>query len=224
MTDPFVDEPYKSRLYPDYVVVPRPQPSDTALAFFGGKKDGLFVDIGAHDGNTWSNSLPFELNYGWSGICIEPQIHLFKKLVHTRKARCMNVAVSDQDGVEEFTFVPGDACAISGLTSKMDQRHLGRIDDEVRKSNGKIQKAMLTCRTLTSILDEYNMSHINYLSIDTEGSEPQIIAGIDFSRISIDLISMEVNYELDPIVNMMEARGYKYLTKTCGDCFFTKRA
>ena len=49
--------------------------------FFPVKSDGVFVDIGAHDGITLSNTWFFENYLGWTGYCFEPNPSLFAKLV-----------------------------------------------------------------------------------------------------------------------------------------------
>ena len=63
---------------------------------------------------------------------------------------------------------------------------------------------------------------IDYLSIDTEGSEIQIINGINFDKIDVTLISMEVNYEIQPVTDFMKSKNYKFIQKICGDAFYTK--
>ena len=52
--------------------------------YFKGKKNGVFVDIGAHDGITLSNTYVLEKELGWTGICVEPMDHEYKKLTECR--------------------------------------------------------------------------------------------------------------------------------------------
>ena len=53
--------------------LPYPQPWEFVLEkYFVDQKDGFYVDVGAHNGITYSNTAHFDLNLGWSGICIEP--------------------------------------------------------------------------------------------------------------------------------------------------------
>jgi hypothetical protein len=67
--------------------------------FFKSKDgQGYFVDVGAYDGVTFSNSLFFERHLGWSGICIEPLPAAFEKLRGSRTAVCLNCAVADREG------------------------------------------------------------------------------------------------------------------------------
>ena len=61
---------------------------------------------------------------------------------------------------------------------------------------------------LQSVLDKYNIHEIDYCSIDTEGSEFNIIKSIDFSRTKIKIFSIENNYNSEEIKNFLEERGY----------------
>src|SRR5947207_13570279 len=66
--------------------------------FFRGKRGGVFLDIGAYDGETLSNTLFFEKTMGWTGLCVEPLPAAFAKLRATRKAVCENISVADFEG------------------------------------------------------------------------------------------------------------------------------
>ena len=68
--------------------------------FFSGREVGVFVDVGAHDGVTLSNSLFFEEKRSWSGLCVEPNPNVFQKLEQSRSAVCTNVAVASTEGQE----------------------------------------------------------------------------------------------------------------------------
>src|SRR5262249_35133335 len=97
--------------------------------FFKGKRNGVFVDVGAYDGERFSNTLFFEKTMGWRGLCIEPLPSAFAKLTASRAAICENVCVSDFEG--EADFVEADAGSDeqmwSGLTSRFDPRHVQRL-------------------------------------------------------------------------------------------------
>jgi hypothetical protein len=56
--------------------------------FFRGRRNGVFLDIGAYDGETLSNTLFFEESMGWTGLCVEPLPSAFAKLKARRKAVC----------------------------------------------------------------------------------------------------------------------------------------
>src|SRR5260221_7249446 len=69
--------------------------------FFRTKREGVFVDIGAHDGIFYSNTKFFE-ELGWQGLCIEPIPEVFEQLKKNRKAICIQGCISDQVGKSSF--------------------------------------------------------------------------------------------------------------------------
>jgi hypothetical protein len=75
---------------------------------------------------------------------------------------------------------------------------------------------------LQTILDEHNISDIDYCSIDTEGSEFNIIKSIDFDKTNIKIFSIENNYGTDDIKNYLETKGYILYTKIQWDDIFIK--
>lgn len=75
---------------------------------FKGYKNGVFVDVGAHDGISINNTLYFEQNYNWSGVNIEPIISVYNKLIINRpKSININAAVCNDDGEQEFVLAKG---------------------------------------------------------------------------------------------------------------------
>jgi FkbM family methyltransferase len=219
MIDIFTNEKYR-HLYG--AGAPRPQPSDFAVHFLNNKKDGFFLDIGANDGITWSNSLTFELNFNWKGICVEPHPVAYEKLIKNRSCECLNCAISDNSGDFDFLFIKGEAEMLSGLVDKFDPRHLQRINTEVQNNKDETSVKKIKCHTISELMKKIGINKIDYLSIDTEGSEMQIINGIDFEELDITLISMEVNYEIQPVTDFMKTKNYKFIQKICGDAFYTK--
>jgi FkbM family methyltransferase len=218
--DIFTDSKY-SYLYPDGA--PRPQPSDFVVEFFKDKKDGIFIDVGASDGLTWSNSLTLEVNYNWTGLCIEPHPSAFKKLIECRTNKCLNCAVSKTEGVVDFLVIEGYAEMLSGLVDCYDQRHVERIRREVDTHGDKINVVKIDSIPLTKILNSNNIKRVDYLSVDTEGSEISVMDSIDLSQLDINLISLECNYDLEELNSYMNNKGYKFLQKICCDAFYTKK-
>ena len=72
-----------------------------AFELLGELKHGVFIDIGANDGITFSNSLLFG-EMGWEGICVEPNPITFKELGECRNCHCLNACITDCDGSVDF--------------------------------------------------------------------------------------------------------------------------
>ena len=78
--------------------------------------------------------------------------------------------------------------------------------------------------TLQKICKKYKIYNIDYLSLDVEGSELKVLQGIDFNKINITLIGVEINYEEDKkaIFDILNNNNYIFIKKL-GDYFFKKK-
>ena len=169
---------------------------------YNGKRDGYFVDVGAHDGISLSNTYLLEKEYAWTGICVEPMPSIFTKMQEIRTAsKCYCCAVYSQDDLE-LEFVEADV--LSGIVSHIDS-HKWILQ------NSKIQ---VKTKTLTTLLNESNAPrYIDYLSLDTEGSELEILRGTDLDKYQFGYINVEHNY-VEPrrsqMRQLLESKGYVY--------------
>lgn len=157
-------------------------------------RNGVFLDIGAHDGETLSNSLFFEEELGWSGICFEPIPEIFEKLKQRRKCICINAPVYNKKTSVNFLKNNGYTEMLSGILETYDSNHKQRITDENKQYGGESETIQLETVLLNDVLEEYDIKTIDYLSIDTEGSEFEILSSIDYEKYNINVISVEVNY------------------------------
>lgn len=172
------------------------------LDFYKFKQDGYFIEIGAHNGVYLSNTYLLEKNYNWKGICIEPLPDTYQKLVHNRSSSiCINKALFHTAGLS----VPFNACdAASGITEKINC-HFEVLD---------YPQIFVETDTLNNVLEQSNApKFIEYLSIDTEGSEYDILSNVDFAKYTFGLIHVEHNY-VEPnrtnIKNLLESKNYHY--------------
>jgi FkbM family methyltransferase len=183
---------------------------------FKGYKNGVFVDVGAHDGLSINNTIYFEKNNNWSGINIEPNPNVFNRLVKNRPNSInLNYAVSEKEAKLDFMMNTGYTEMLSGLKDNYDTKHLQRIEREVKIHGGKNNIIKVTAKRLESILDDNNISKINYLSIDVEGAEFSVIKSINFEKVFIDIIGFENNYisKSIPIIEYLQEKGYVLIHK-----------
>jgi FkbM family methyltransferase len=189
-------------------------------AIFNKKRNGYFIDIGAHDGVAYSNSFFFEKERGWRGICFEPNPNVFSKLKANRKCDVRNECVSNKTGKVSFMVVSGWAEMLSGIVENYDQRHLKRIDASVEKHGG--EKAYFDVECIR--LDQINLpTEIDYINIDVEGSELKVLEGIDFDTSLVKVLTIENNYNSAEIGEFMLNRGYKKL-RVLGDEIYVKES
>lgn len=182
---------------------------------FKGKRDGVFVDLGAYDGATYSNTLFFEEELGWTGICVEPHPLLFEKLAKTRTCICIQGCVSNFNGQVDFLqiddgpekHVDGPKM-LGGIYHNYDMRHIQRVFQEIEHDKGSQQLTKVNAYLLNDILTQHNLYHIDYLSIDTEGSEMDIIKAIDYDKFDIDIIDVEKNFNTNDFKDFFITKGF----------------
>jgi FkbM family methyltransferase len=183
-------------------------------------KDGVFIDVGAHNGVAFSNTLTLERYFDWSGICIEPLPNVFEQLQQNRKCVCENIAISSTNKIDNFLQVSGYAEMLSGLIKNYHPNHVKRIDNEVKGMGGSKNVIQVKCATLSSLFEKHNIHHVHYLSIDVEGSEEEVLNSIDFSKTFIDVIDLENNYNNTKIVDFLATKGFFVLKKIDFDILF----
>ena len=193
------------------------QDSYLETTVFKGFKHGVFVDVGAYDGIHINNTLYFEQTNQWTGINIEPIPKIFDYLM-TNRPNCINVncAIYNEEGETDFLLNTGYTEMLSGIKNTFDQRHITRLEDENNQMGSTTEVVKVATKKLTSILQEHDISHIHYLSIDVEGAEFEVIQSIDFDTIFIDVIGFENNYDDNsiPIIDFLEKHNYIVLHKS----------
>jgi FkbM family methyltransferase len=175
--------------------------------YFAGRCGLTFVDIGAYDGETFSNTLFFEETLGWTGLCIEPLPDAFEKLQKRRRATCIRTAIADYEGKGQFLEVQarGTEAMLSGLAEQYEAQHKERLAREATS----IRKISVPVRRLDALLEEAGIRRIDYCSIDTEGAEHLILSSIDPDKYEIGILSVENNYKNPRISDLLEGRGYR---------------
>lgn len=188
-----------------------------------GKRKGVFVDIGANDGVTFSNTLYLERELGWTGIAVEPIPKVFAKLAANRTCQVVEGCVGDPPGKRKFRVVTGYAEMLSGLSNEYDPRHEDRVRREVSEKGGEIQEIEVECFDFNALLSGHGITTCDYLTIDVEGGEWSIIKSIDFKRFDIRIIGVENNYRDTRVRDFLAQTGYK-LHSVVGDDFFVRVA
>lgn len=181
--------------------------------YYKNKPNGVFLEIGADDGIDKSNTKFFE-ELGWTGICIEPSPDRFSKLVINRSCICENIAVFDKETEIDFLDISGWGKGLSGIVDSYDNQHVTRIGWELRNPENRGHKTIkVKTNTLNNILENHKVFNIDFCTIDTEGSEYEILKDFDFDKFNIDIIIVENNYGLNNVKNLLESKGYELISK-----------
>jgi FkbM family methyltransferase len=163
-------------------------------SFFKEKKDGFYVDIGAHDGITGSNTYLYD-QLGWSGICVEPNKNRYDDLEKNRTSKNYNCVVSNIDKeYVDFCLMDGYAEMLSGIVEKYTENHKKRILRDCEEHKCKREKVSIRNYKFNDLIENKN---IDFLSVDTEGGELDILESIDHDQYNINIICFENNNQFD---------------------------
>lgn len=190
---------------------------------FNQKENGVFVEIGAHNGISFSNSFFFEKNRSWTGICVEPMPRAFNELSKNRKCTCVNACISDTDGEDELILVEGHSEMLSGLKKELDPRHCERIQTEIKEFGGKTESIKIKTLCFNNLMHANGIQHVDFCSIDVEGAEWKIIQNINFDKIVIEAISIENNYDDSRIIDFFASKGFDFVGKLGADQIFVRQ-
>jgi FkbM family methyltransferase len=177
-----------------------------AIAINNFKKNGFFVEFGATNGITLNNTYLLEKHYCWQGILAEPAKIWHKELENTRSCNIEKNCVWTASG-EKLNFLEVEA----GEFSTIKEYRNSDLNFKIRK---KKKEYVVETISLNDLLEKYNApQHIDYLSIDTEGSEYNIIEKINFNKYKFNFITIEHNYSenRDKILMLLNKNGYKRL-------------
>jgi FkbM family methyltransferase len=185
---------------------------------------GQFLDIGAHDGVTHSNTWFFEKHRGWDGVCVEPNPAVFKRLAANRTCMTLNCCVSDVSGPVRFQKISGYSEMLSGVVDKYEAEHAQRIRDEMQAHGGSSEIISVNARTFAEVVTGRGLSEINYLSIDTEGGEYEILRSIDFRKFFVHAISVEHRVpQREMMMALMREQNFELIKSMGGDLLFLNR-
>jgi FkbM family methyltransferase len=185
-----------------------------AYMYLPKKKDGFFIDIGASDGLVCNNTYIFE-KIGWKGICIEPQPDVFRNcLKRNRKCDCYNVALSSEND-ENVDFLKMHGMRNSSGLNKDMSESLKKLAEKY----GKVEIIKVKTITFNELMKKYpDTTEIDFMSIDAEGHEIEILQAINFEKYKFKLITIEQND--GKVREYMRQNGYKIFLETGLDIMF----
>lgn len=172
--------------------------------YFPNQTKGLCIEVGAYDGIKGSNTKYFD-DLGWETICIEPNPNIFKLLEQNRPNSInINCAAHDNFGVNKFYIYKFHSGIESSLSSlKTDPRLVVDYDDAIQEIN------IVNVLSIPLHLMVANLKEIDFISIDTEGTELDVLKGLDLTENRPRLLVVENNYEDKDISFFMAKYGYE---------------
>lgn len=181
-----------------------------ALSLAGHDQPGFFVEFGATNGIDLSNTFLLEKEFGWQGILCEPARIWHEDLNRTRQCAIDHRCVYSASG-ETVSFSETSAGELSTISSFTNSD--GHKDSRTTSATYEVETV-----SLIDLLGLYDApKYIDFLSIDTEGSEYEILKAFDFGRYSFGLICVEHNYTANraKIKALLESNNYSQIYSDC---------
>jgi len=192
---------------------------------FEGARKGFYVDIGAHHPKRFSNTYYF-YKQGWRGINIDATPDSMKAFDKSRPAD-INIEAPVSSKKQNLTFYMFDEPALNGFSKQLSEQ---------RSTNGQAYKIIRTIDIETVTLSEILSKHlpkgqlIDFMSIDVEGLDYDVLLSNDWSRFRPKIILVEIpNRSLEDlfkheITKLLNSEGYVITSKTMYTVFFTLEA
>ena len=172
------------------------------ISLLNGKKNGYFIEFGATDGIGLSNTYMLEKKFSWSGILAEPGKNWHNKLIANRSCKIDFRCISDISG-KQIVFYESDSPELSTISG------LEKNDSNIRKLKDSYSVETVS---LNDLLSHHNAPKvIDFLSIDTEGSELSILENFNFENYKFAIIVCEHNFmqSRERIFDLLTSNGYK---------------
>ena len=182
---------------------------------FAGRTGGFFVELGAFDGFSESNTFVLEKRYGWRGLAIEPNPVNYRVLteVTARDCTCVPLAVDPEPGVLEF-YLDGQRSSL--IVDEADHQDKA-ADIETARAEGKV--VSVETLPLADIFDRYDAPEvIDYFSLDVEGSETRIMRGFPFDRYRF--LTLTIERPTPELNEILFANGYHFVRNSLYDTFY----
>jgi FkbM family methyltransferase len=184
------------------------------VACLEGKREGYFLDFGAFDGVTLSNTWVLEHELGWRGVCVEPNPKAFAELERCRGCHMVQKAVWPENGKRMALIDAGGLSALEGWANADERRKAataGRVPVETISPMG-----LMACFNVPRVID--------YLSVDVEGTEYNVLLGVNFELLAIRLLTVEHAHDparRNAVRRWLGRWGYRWVEGNgCNDDFF----
>lgn len=212
---------YNKKVYSNHKISFSQEGEDRILEhIFKGKKEGFYIDIGANNPTKFNNTYLFYLK-GWKGINIEPN-PIFQQLFDKIRPNdiTLNIGISDTESILEY-FMFNDP-----LLNTFSSERKSYLEKETQYQ--LVNRLRIKCFPLEKILDKNlpEKQKIDFMSIDTEGLDLNVLKSNNWSRFEPNYILVEDHYKpIKEIMNSeisfyLEEKGYDLYYRTYNTSFF----
>jgi FkbM family methyltransferase len=173
---------------------------DIIISNYFEERKGTFLDLGANDGRTLSNTyLLYEK--GWSGVMVEGSPHVFKRLENNFKGveriQCLNICLSDKEGLVDFYHNTNHH-----VNPNIDKDNIDLLSTVVANSYertknwGFFDKQKIYCYTFDKVIEMSMLNKFTLISIDIEGMDYNILSQINLEKTETECVIIEYNDDI----------------------------
>ncbi|XP_034952296.1 uncharacterized protein [Chelonus insularis] len=221
----------------EYLKLMNPEIEDPSMGqsqaikeYFNNKMNGFFIECGAYDGETRSNTLNLERFYNWTGILIEADPENFSLMLQkNRRAYLSPTCLSIKSRPMNTSFLMAKNIGRIHIPHGSESNELENSPDIAHKGT----HVDVQCFPLASYIKAVNVKTVDYLSLDVEGNEMEILETIPFDKVDIKALSVEythVSKGRQYMIDFMDRYGYYVYTfvnkpdNLANDIIFVKRS
>ena len=201
---------------------------DKSLIDIVNKRSGFYLEVGAYNGISESVSLRFEKELKWSGLLIEPNPLHFKYLKKNRSNNiCLNFICLSKEYLKKKLYIKN----LNLMSHIVDDKNkiyfkdypIERINLLAKEANlGNFKSYECKIEILENIFEKFNINIIDLAIIDVEGSELELLKGINFEKIKINYFCIE-SYNFEKLNQFMINKNYEFLKKLHREDYVFKR-
>jgi FkbM family methyltransferase len=177
---------------------------------------GYAVEAGAYDGHQGSHTITLE-RAGWKVLCVEADPHVEEAIKQWRQNYWIG-AVSNFTGKAKFhihTDLPGAYSSLDPTPKHPTWR---------AAETAKWEEVEVEVKTLDALLEEFQFPQLDFACIDTEGTELDVLKGLDLARWNVKALMVESWHLESPVVDYLSERGYRRVLRDSVNDFFLKNS
>jgi len=193
-------------------------------------KSGFFIEAGANDGLSQSNTALYEFEYNWTGLLIEPNAKKFFECKKIRRNSIVeNYALVSDNYTDEFISGNFNEDGYDESLMSMVYDSGDWVDDELLKHKSNIFDRLIEvpATTLNKLLIKHDIKKIDFISLDVEGYEISVLNGFDIKKYKPNYIMIETttfDNRRKVIFDYMDKMEYSIIDElSCNDVLFAPK-
>lgn len=180
----------------------------------GQHRYGVFIEVGAWNGYELSSTYYLEKTRDWRGILVEPIKEKAQEASINRWNPVINACIGTENKEVDFLHIKGYSEMISGINDKFAPNYRKRIDNEINQHKQTTEIVKTICYRLDGLMEKVKITKADYLSLDTQTSELEVLQAFDPSKYPIKIIGLDTNgNNTQEIIDWFETKGYSILWK-----------